>query len=105
MASYHVRQAIVTKFLGPTNVRGSRIKAKAAAGSVIIPYDHALNIEHNHAKAAEALAIKFGWSGFYVQGGMPDDSGYCFVNEPTSTMQGEPQWAFYVGVLNPDLAA
>jgi 7-cyano-7-deazaguanine synthase in queuosine biosynthesis len=72
-------QAITTKYTGPGNVRGARIIAKAAAGRVTMPYDHALNIEANHAKAAEKLARKFGWTGSYYQGGMPDDSGYCFV--------------------------
>jgi hypothetical protein len=72
-------QAITTKYAGPTNSRGSRIIAKAAAGRVTMHYDHALNIEGNHAKAAEMLARKFNWTGSYYPGGMPDDSGYCFV--------------------------
>lgn len=74
-----VVQAIVTKYIGPTNTRGSRIKAKAAAGSVTVSYEHGLGIEQNHAKAAEALVRKFGWRGRYFQGGMPEDCGYCFV--------------------------
>lgn len=72
-------QAITTKYLGPTNTRGSRIKAVAAAGSVTIERDSSLGIEANHARAAEALANKFGWHGQYYQGGMPDDCGYAFV--------------------------
>lgn len=31
-----MKQAIVTKFLGPTNYRGSRVKATCQAGSVTI---------------------------------------------------------------------
>jgi hypothetical protein len=57
----------------------------AAAGSVTIHLDHALNIEENHAKAALALATKYGWPGDYYMGGMPDDSGYCFVSADEST--------------------
>lgn len=72
-------QAIVTKFLGPTNFRGSRIKASAAAGSITVSSDHSLGIEANHAVAAETLAAKLGWIGRWFQGGMPGDSGYCFV--------------------------
>jgi hypothetical protein len=72
-------QAITTKYLGPTNFRGSRIKATAAAGSITVHYDDSLNSEQAHAQAAEALARKFGWAGAYVQGGLPDDHGYCFV--------------------------
>ena len=41
----HIRQAIVTKFLGPTNFRGSRIKASASAGAITVDYPHAINIE------------------------------------------------------------
>ena len=71
-------QAIVTKYLPPTNVKGSRIKATAAAGSVIVHIDHALDMEANHAKAAEALANKFEWRGNWFMGCTPDN-GYCFV--------------------------
>lgn len=72
-------QAIITKYLPPTSFKGSRIKAAAAAGSIIVHIDHALNIEDNHAAAAEALAGKFKWRGNWFMGGLPDDSGYCFV--------------------------
>jgi hypothetical protein len=72
-------QAIVTKYLPPTNVKGSRIKATAAAGSLTVHIDHALNIEDNHAVAAKALANKLEWRGTWFMGGLPNDSGYCFV--------------------------
>jgi hypothetical protein len=45
-------QAIVTKYIGPTNTRGSRIKARAAAGSITLSRDDSLGIEsHKHIKA------------------------------------------------------
>jgi len=72
-------QAIVTKYLPPTNLKGSRIKATAAAGSLTLPWDHALNSEENHARAAEALANRFKWRSQWFMGGLPDDAGYCFV--------------------------
>ena len=72
-------QAIVTKYLAPTNVKGSRIKATAAAGSLTLHLDHSLSIEDNHSKAANLLAHKFGWRGGWFMGGMPDGNGYCFV--------------------------
>ena len=78
-------QAITTRYIGPTNTRGSRIKAYAAAGSVTLHRDDSLGIEANHAKAAKALADKFGWKGAYHIGGMPDDSGYVFVAVIDST--------------------
>ncbi len=85
MAPRMIVQGIITKYLPVTNHRGSRIKAAAAAGSITVPYDHALNIENNHYAAAEALANKFGWlaNGWeLVQGGSPDGSGYVFVQIP-----------------------
>lgn len=76
-----MRQAILTRFLGPTDRRASRVKASAEAGSRTIAWDHRLGIEENHARAAEMLALKLGWSGTWHGGGMPG-SGYCFVQMP-----------------------
>ena len=50
-----ITQAIHTRYMGPTNTKGGRIKATAWAGSVTVPYDHALNVEDNHRAAAGAL--------------------------------------------------
>ena len=77
-------QAIVTKYHGPTNVRGSRISARADAGRVIVSYDHALDISGNHKAAAQALADKLGWTeakGYpaLAGGALPGNAGYCFV--------------------------
>lgn len=74
-----MRQAIITKFHGPTNVRGSRIKATAAAGSVTVHYDHALNQQGNHDAAAKALALKLDWKGAWYAGGLPSQDGNCYV--------------------------
>ena len=73
-------QAIVTKYLSPTNVRGARVKATAAAGSVTLHWDHALNSEDNHTAAAKALANKYNWPGEWHGGGMPDDKGNVYVS-------------------------
>src|SRR5271169_5698843 len=54
-------QAIETKYFGPSNVKGSRIKATAMAGSVTVEYDHALDSEGNHKSAAMALQFKMVW--------------------------------------------
>ncbi len=65
-------QAITTRYHGPTDVRGSRVKATAAAGSITIHWDNALNSDGNHIAAAKALAKKFDWSGEWHYGGLPD---------------------------------
>lgn len=74
-------QAIVTKYIGPSNVRGSRIKASAAVGSLTVSYSHALNAENNHRAAATALANKYEWldNATLHAGGTPDGFGYVFV--------------------------
>lgn len=52
-------QAITTKYFGPTNARGSRIKATAERGTLTVPYDHDLSSHANHVAAAQALCDKF----------------------------------------------
>lgn len=62
MSEYNALQAIQTKYLGPTNNRGSRVKATAAAGSVTVSWDYALNQCDNHRAAAKALCDKLRWT-------------------------------------------
>ena len=55
-------KAITTKYLGPSNIKGSRIKAQCSKGvSLTIGYDHALNSDENHVLAANKLAEKLKW--------------------------------------------
>lgn len=75
-----MQQAIETKFHGPTNSSGSRIVAKAWAGSKKVHYNHALNADQNHLQAAKALADKMDWRGLWIGGGGAKGSGYVFVN-------------------------
>lgn len=72
------RQAIVTKYFGPTNSKGSRIKASCDAGSVFFSYDHSLNSDQNHDAACQKLLNKLGWSGEWQGGGT--NGGYVYVN-------------------------
>ena len=72
-------QAIQTKYLAATNVRGSRIKATAAAGSITLHFDSGLNSEANHVRAARQLAERYGWEGTWHGGSIPGTSGYAFV--------------------------
>jgi hypothetical protein len=72
-------QAIETKYFGPTNVKGSRIKAECAAGSVTIGYDHAINLEENHIAAARHLIAKLGWDALDLATGCLKSGNYCHV--------------------------
>jgi hypothetical protein len=76
--SVYARQAIQTKYIGPSNFRGSRVKASAEAGSITLHWDHALNSEENHTRAAKTFADKYGWSGNWHIGALPG-RGYAFV--------------------------
>lgn len=77
-------QAIQVKYLNPTDTRGSRWKATAAAGSVTVGYDHGRSGEKNAEAAMLALVKKFGWDKFPAtwQGGVLPNGDYVFVRLP-----------------------
>ncbi len=71
-------KAIETRFLGPTNTRGSRIVASDSDSNRIeIGYSHELNSEGCHRQAAEALCQKMGWAGSLVGGSTK--RGMCWI--------------------------
>lgn len=71
-------KAITTKFIGPTNTRGSRVKACDMDGNcAVVPYEYASNPEEAHQAAAEALKRKMNWTGKLTGGAIK--SGYAFV--------------------------
>jgi hypothetical protein len=75
-------QAIITKYFGPTNTRGSRIKATCAAGSVTISYPYELSGQACHRAAADALVQKMGWDDAHyggLLGGQLPSGEYVFV--------------------------
>lgn len=74
-----IYQAIQTRYIGPTNTRGSRVKATAEAGSVTLSWDNALNATDNHRVAAETLARKYGWPTSMIGGALPGRPGYVWV--------------------------
>lgn len=73
-----MKQAITVKYLCPTNFRYSRLKAKALAGSLTIPWDYALGNEGNYREAALALCRSLGWPED-VTGGWVDDKIAVFL--------------------------
>jgi len=76
-------QAIETKYLGPANVRGSRVKATCEAGSVTLEWDDGLDADGNHDAAARALIVRLGWNdtkrGAWYRGTTKGSSGYVYV--------------------------
>ena len=73
-------QTITTKYLGPTENRGSRYKATHTGGhkTVTIGRNFSDDVETNHTKAANELAAVLGWEGEYIGGHTKD--GMVFVN-------------------------
>jgi hypothetical protein len=76
--------AIETKYLSPTNTRGSKIKAFTCNGhSVTVSYDHALSNEAVHFEAVKELVKKYNldWNiSSMVYGGTKAGYVFCFPN-------------------------
>jgi len=72
-------QAIHTKYFGPTDFKGSRIKAACQTKSITVPYDHALDSEEMHRSAAVKLCRKLGWHFKDLATGQLPDGSYCHV--------------------------
>jgi hypothetical protein len=72
-------KTIITKYLGATNHRGSRIKATTSSGiSKTVSYDDELNAIPNHKRAVHKLNEQLNWSGEMVQGS-PNDTGDSYI--------------------------
>jgi len=73
-------QAICTRYLGPTNTKGSRIKAFSESQPRGVTTSYSYGAPTNrfaHMKAVAKFKKKFGWSGRMACGGTKD--GYCCV--------------------------
>jgi len=80
-----MRQAITTKYLGPTNSRGSRVKARCQAKSLTVPWDHALDPTENHKAAARMLQEQLQWSGQLVGGWDHEEKGVFVIVDTNFT--------------------
>lgn len=77
-------QAIATKYLGPTNRLGGRVKASADAGNITVGWDHRIGVQDNHIAAAKALAAKLDWNGRWI-GGSFAHNGNVYVLDTEDT--------------------
>ena len=82
--------AILTRYVGPTNRRGSRIAARSGApmpdgrrpARAIVGYDDTDGKLSAHRIAADTLLARTDPDGRYriiASGALPDESGYAFV--------------------------
>lgn len=75
-------KAIVTKYHGPTNVKGARMSASDMDGKrVIRSYRHDMNSEDNHKYIAQELCIKMKWSGTLYMGAIKGGYAHVFRTE------------------------
>lgn len=74
-------KAIVVKFYGPTNTKGSRLVAQAeGVKPVTVPLDYGLGVNKTALWAAAKLCINNGWTGTLVDGMLPNgDRVFCFA--------------------------
>jgi len=89
-------QAILVKYLPPTNFKGSRYKAWCERGSIIVSSDFKLDTGENAKAAAKALIARFleedkrgfgsvacnPWAGPWSIGGLPGGDWAC-VQQPS----------------------
>lgn len=59
-------QAIITRYLPPSDHKGTRISASCKGGRVVLPYNYELDDTLNHFYAAMQLSRKMGWADEYT---------------------------------------
>lgn len=73
---------IRTKYLGPTNTKGARIRATDGVRQVTIPYPYELSVEDAHMAAADRLIMIMHEHDEerveYAVARSTKDDGYCF---------------------------
>ena len=71
-------KAILTKYLGPTNTKPSRMKAIEPDGNyIVINWNHELSQYENHERAAKELMKKMNWDNDIIGGVLKNN--YVFV--------------------------
>jgi len=71
--------AIVTRYHGPTNTKGTRYSASVQGYKVYVDIDHALDEEENHRQAAVKLCKKIGWDEDRFFGGSMASGDWAWV--------------------------
>ena len=75
-------KAITTRYLGPTNYRGSRIVASDEDGHrAFVSYLCERSLDQNHDAAAISLCKKMAWYGTLVRGRIEHGNVYVFVED------------------------
>jgi hypothetical protein len=72
-------QAITTRYRGPTDTKGSSIRASCDGGSASVSYDSAFDTDANHYAAVKKLCDKLGWDAARFFGGNLPAGGVAWV--------------------------
>ncbi len=72
-------QAIRTQYKGPTNTRGSRIIATSYKARTVMAYDHELDLDANHERAAVLHASKAWTAPVRLKAGVLPDGSHAHV--------------------------
>ncbi len=83
-------QAIRTRYHGPTNTRGARITASCEGGALTLPRDYSLDVDQDHARAAQRLVDRLGWPGVYHGGSFSGDYYWVCESGWISTVEAAP---------------
>jgi hypothetical protein len=84
------RDAIRTRYHGPSNVRGSRFIATDGKNRITVPYDHNLDSTKNHAVAAGAFLNKHNqFETKLVTNALCFDNDYYWTWEVTGPLKTE----------------
>lgn len=72
-------KTIETKYLGPTNFKGSRIRATDGDNTIFLSRDCCDSIDEAHSRTALALKAKLGWTGKMIGGHTKSGMVFVFV--------------------------
>lgn len=72
-------QPIITKSIGPSNTKGSRISASAAAGRIIRTRSYEGTEYEQHKEVALELCNKFGWNFSALVGSQTKDGNFVWL--------------------------
>ena len=76
-------RAIVTKYIGPSNVKGPRVKAIEIYGKYVMSsWRDEWDTDRNHREACRDLCQRLGWKGHMVTGYIKGACVHTFVVEP-----------------------
>ena len=88
--------AITVKYLGPTNTKGTRLKASANGNSITVSKNYSLSDSDGPKYAAQMLCDKMKWKGHLIHGGTEKEDVFVFLKGDYELMQLLSRAASYI---------